>query len=364
MKHLSLLIKPSSSLCNMKCKYCFYHSLADEREVRSYGLMSEKTAESIIKEAFKAAARSVHFAFQGGEPTLIGLEFYKKFIQIVNELNPGLEISYSLQTNGLTVNDDFALFLKENSFLVGLSIDGTRDIHDFLRLDSAKKGTYGRVIKTARLFDKLHVQYNILVVMSSFIAKHIEKVYNSLKKEGFKYLQFIPCLDELDKPLFENSYSLTPELYAESLKQLFMLYYKDYFSGKYISIRYFDNLIFLTRGQNTEMCGMLGYCAGQFVIEGDGTVFPCDFYCVDNWVLGNINELSLEELYESENMNKFIKSSIINDEKCKICDVFALCRGGCRRHRDHYTNGKVGENIYCDALKEFLTFASPYLKRF
>lgn len=365
MKYLTLLIKPSSSHCNMKCKYCFYHSLASGRQTGSYGFMSCKTAESIIEKAFEAAENGVHFAFQGGEPSLIGLDFYKWFVKTANEKNPCLEVTYSLQTNGLDISEEFALFLKENGFLTGLSVDGTREIHDFLRIDKGGSGTYGKVIKTARLFDKTGVDYNILVVLSAKAARHIEKVYNSLKKEGFKYLQFIPCLDELDKPPFLSAHSLTAGLYAESMKKLFKLYYDDYSSNNFISIRYFDNLRSMAKGNRPEMCGMLGFCAGQIVIEGNGTVFPCDFYCTDGWALGNINELSVGQLYESESMKKFIGSSFINDESCKTCDVFALCRGGCRRYRDLKSDGvaRDNKNIYCEANKDFLRYVYPYLIR-
>ena len=363
MKQLSVLIKPSSSLCNMRCKYCFYHDISDDRAVRSYGFMSEKTAKNLIDAAFDTPANSIHFAFQGGEPTLAGLDFYKNFVSLVKLKDPNRLVSFSIQTNGLMIDEPFAAFLAEHHFLAGLSIDGTKDIHDFLRPDAAGNGTYAKTVKTAKLFEKTGVEYNILVVLSATVARHIEKVYSALKREGFRYLQFIPCLDGLDNPPFENGYSLKPALYARCMRQLFQLYFEDYIKGQFVSIRYFDNLVSLAADHLPEMCGMLGYCTGQFVIEGDGTVFPCDFYCTDAWKMGNINTASFSALYEGETMRRFIESSKADDKKCVECPVFTLCRGGCRRNRDLSSNGRAGENIYCGAIREFLEFAAPYLRK-
>ncbi len=363
MEHLTLLIKPASSLCNMRCKYCFYFSLAENRKNKSYGIMQNETAINIIKKAFSCATSSVNFAFQGGEPTLAGLDFFKFFVYKANELNLNkIKIFFSIQTNGLNISEEFAEFFYKNNFLVGLSLDGNKEIHDFLRLDANNKATHNKIIKTAKLFDKYKVEYNILTVVTSYTAKHIEKIYNFFKNNGFKYLQFIPCLDPLDSKPFSFPHSLTPKLYEEFLIKLFKLYYKDYMCGNYVSIRFFDNLVRVFAGQTSEQCGMLGYCNGQFVIEGDGTVFPCDFYCVDNWKTGNINEMNLEEIYKSNKMQEFIKTSIYNNKKCKSCSVYNLCRGGCRRDRDLNSNGIAKENIYCEALYNFFTFAVPYLQ--
>lgn len=362
MEHLTLLIKPASSLCNMRCKYCFYHSLADKRENTSYGIMSEETAVNIIKKAFENANQSVSFAFQGGEPTLAGLDFFAFFVEKVKELNSKkVKVFFSVQTNGLNVSEEFAKLFSEHHFLVGLSLDGNKEIHDFLRIDAAKNGTHSKIMKTARLFEQYNVEYNILTVVSAYTAKHIEKIYRFFKANGFRYLQFIPCLDPLDSEPFSSPHSLTPKLYEDFLKKLFKLYYEDFLSGNYVSIRFFDNVVRMAAGQNSEQCGMLGFCSGQFVIEADGTVFPCDFYCVDNWRLGSINEMSLEELYQSNSMQEFIKTSFYDNEKCKACSVYPLCKGGCRRDRDLSTNGTAKENIYCEAFFRFYTYAKPYL---
>lgn len=406
MEHLTILIKPASSLCNMRCRYCFYSSIADIRENASYGIMSEETADNIIKKALQSSS-SVSFAFQGGEPTIAGLGFFRTFVEKVKEYNTGnaiikatasnagnasnssnsantgnssnsantgnsdnqaskgiKNVFYSMQTNGLNIDEEFAAFLKVNNFLVGLSIDGYKEIHDFLRVDSKGDGTFNRIMKTVRLFEKHKVDFNVLTVINAYTAKHIEKIYTFFKKNNFRYLQFIPCLDPLDRQPLEFDYSLTPALYGKFLKTLFKLYYDDFMNDNYVSIRFFDNLVRVAAGQPSEQCGMLGFCSGQFVIEGDGTVFPCDFYCVDNWQTGNINEMGFDEIYKSDKMQEFIRTSIYDSTKCKACDVYNLCRGGCRRDRDIATNGIAGDsNIYCEALHDFYKFSGPYINQ-
>lgn len=362
MEHLTVMIKLASSLCNMRCRYCFYCDEAENRTTKSYGIMAESTVTRIIEEAFDAATQSVSFMFQGGEPTLAGLDYFHFFAGKVKQQNMNrIKVFYSIQTNGLDISEDFAKFFAENGFLVGLSLDGYRELHDFFRIDAGGYPTHSKVLKTAKLFDRYKVEYNILTVTTAYTAKHIEKIYSFFKNCGFRYLQFIPCLAPLGSEPFSLPHALTPALYEEFLTRLFKLYFADFMAGNYISIRFFDNLVNIAAGQPSEQCGMQGYCPGQLIIEGDGSVFPCDFYCVDYWRLGNIKEMSIEAISKTEKMKEFRTSSLHDDEKCKTCDVYDFCRGGCRRDRDLNIAGAAGENIYCDALYNFFTYAKPYL---
>ena len=192
---LSVLIKPASSLCNMRCTYCFYHDEAEHRDVAFRGIMSSEIAECIIKRAFAESADGVFFAFQGGEPTLAGLEFFENFVRKVKEVNlKNAPVIYTIQTNGLTMDARWAVFLRNNGFLVGLSCDGDKFVHDLLRPDASGKGTYKRVIAAAECMKKYRVDFNILTVVTKNVAKNIKKVYASFKKHGFSYMQFIPCI--------------------------------------------------------------------------------------------------------------------------------------------------------------------------
>ena len=368
--HLTLLIKPASSLCNLRCRYCFYHSLSENRNVGSYGIMRPETAKTLIEKAAEAAKKSITFAFQGGEPSLAGLGYFEHFADYAKEKTSGkkLRINYSIQTNGINMIEEFARFLKANNFLVGLSLDGPKEINDFLRVDPKGEGTHKNITKTAELFDRLKVDYNILTVITAQTAKHIEKIYNYFKNRNFSYLQFIPCLEPLGNSGFGEVYSLTPKLYEKFLTTLFGLWRSDFERGSYISIRFFDNLVRIAANQPSEQCGTQGYCEGQFVIEADGSVFPCDFYCVDNWKTGDILDMSFDEIYNSPNMRKFMETSLYGKysaaegEKCASCEVYRLCRGGCRRDRDGETDGYAKSNAYCGALYNFFRFAEPHLK--
>ncbi len=363
MPPLSVLIKPSSSLCNLKCKYCFYHSIAEKRLTESYGKMSIDTLESIVKKGLEYADSICTFAFQGGEPTLSGLDFFNKLIEFEKKYNiKKIPINNAIQTNGMVINDKWAQFFAGNKFLVGISLDGPKDIHDANRIDLADKGSYKRVMQTIDLFKKYGVEYNILTVINSYTARHINKIYGFFKKNNFKYLQFIPCLDPLEEEPGGHNYSLTPERYTHFLKTLFDLWYNDVSKDSFISIRHFDNLVGMFMGYAPESCGMLGVCSCQFVIEADGGVYPCDFYVIDEWYLGNINEIGYEELRTSKPGMKFVDVSKHVDHACRECRWQTLCRGGCRRSREPFVNGKPVLNYYCESYKEFYEYSAPRLR--
>lgn len=355
MKSINFLIKPSSSKCNMACKYCFYYDIADNRDIKDYGWMSEETAEAIIKKGLNYVENGqITFAFQGGEPTLIGLEFYKYFTCKVKELNTrNAKVQYAIQTNGFTINDDWAEFFVNNNFLVGLSLDGPKVIHDLNRLDKGHNGTYKKIINAANIFKKHNVQFNILVVVSKIVSRKIEQIYKFFKKEGFTYLQFIPCLDELDTEQGKSNYSISSQDYAKFLKRLFDLWYQDYKNGYIVSIRYFDNILSMYLGMEPESCDMRGMCSIQNVVEADGSVYPCDFYVLDKYKMGNINETSIEELFKQIITKLFIEESLPINEKCKTCKWVNLCRGGCKRHQI----GEDNLNRFCEAYQEFFEYS-------
>lgn len=358
MPPIHMLIKPASSLCNMRCKYCFYADVSAHRKTKSYGIMSLKLLETLTKKALQAADDACSFSFQGGEPTLAGLDFFENLIAFQKKYNTkNLVIHNAIQTNGYDLDETWAAFFAKNNFLVGLSVDGSKEMHDAMRVDANGNGTYTKIMKTAALFDQYHVQYNILCVVNNLIARHPQKVYNALKK--FKYLQFIPCLDSFDGQ--KEQYSLDVNRYSVFLKTLFDCYYQDFISGRFVSIRTFDNYILMLSGRPPEACGMSGFCTCYFVIEGDGSVFPCDFYVLDEYKLGNIMTHSFDEMISGERAKAFTQVSTHVDETCRTCNWQNICRGGCRRYREPFVNGKPGLNIHCGAFKAFFDYAYPRL---
>ncbi len=357
MPSLSIMIKPASSLCNMRCEYCFYCDVTEHRDVKSFGFLSEETAENLIVKALDFAdGENIAFAFQGGEPTLRGLPFFEFFVKKVNELNKKMsKIFYGLQTNGTLINDEWATFFKENNFLIGLSLDGDFKNNSF-RVDEKRENAFYKIINASNILNNHGVDFNILTVLTGSCAENIDEILRYFRKREFKFLQFIPCLRPFgDKT--ESSLYMTNEQYKHFLINGFNFYVKEYVKGNYTSIRYFDNLVHLYLGNKTEQCGMCGHCTHQFVIEGNGNVYPCDFYCTDEWLLGNINNSDLKTLAESKKATEFLKESLFVPEECKKCKFYPICRaGGCKRSKE--------DRSYCEAYKGFFEACLPLFRVF
>lgn len=361
MPPISVLIKPASGKCNLKCEYCFYKDIAENRNVSDYGFMSFETLEVIVQKVLTFADEKAIFSFQGGEPTLRGLAFYNALIAYQKKHNvKNVVIENCIQTNGILLDDQWARFLFDNRFLVGLSIDGPKAIHDLFRKDTCGNGTYQTVIQKARLLEKHHVDFNILFVVTKALARDSGKVYSFFQKNNFNFLQFMPCIDPLAEKRGGYEYSLLPTEYAKFLKKFFDRWSDDIFSGKDVSIRYFDNLIRLLMGNAPEMCSMRGVCSCQFVFEADGTCFPCDFYVMEKWRLGNIRDMGIMDFYDTETNQVFLNTSADIADDCLHCKWNKLCRGGCRKDREDTLTGKLVKNYYCRSYKRFFDYA--YLK--
>ncbi len=363
MPPLSMLIKPASGNCNLRCKYCFYNDISENRQTENYGIMEIETLEKLVEKAFDYAEQAVTFAFQGGEPTLVGLDFFRNLIEFEKKYNKNnIQVNNAIQTNGMIIDDKWAKFLADNKFLVGLSLDGPKDIHDSNRIDTKNKGSFNKVMNTVQVFNKYGVEYNILFVVNAYVARHINKIYNFFKKYNFQYLQFIPCLDPLNENPGQHEYSLTPKRYTEFLKKLFDLWYEDFIKGNMVSVRMFDNYVGMVMGYRAEACGMNGECMCQFVVEADGGVYPCDFYVIDEWYLGNLLSQGFAELRDSQAAKRFIETSRYVDPKCKECKWFGICGGGCRRTREPFENDKPVLNYFCSSYMEFFEYAIPRMQ--
>ncbi len=350
MRNVAFLIKPSSSACNMSCKYCFYADVSNSREVKYYGNMSEEVLENLVKRAFDSATESVTFSFQGGEPTLVGLDFYKKLLSLQKQYNKrNVVVNNTIQTNGYEIDEAWAIFLAKNDFLVGLSMDGVVEIHDKFRLNSLGDATFNRVKNTACLFERYNVKFNVLCVVTEQTAERAVEVYDELKRYG--YIQFIPCLDRLDGE--KREYSLSHETYAKFLIETFNRYYADFITGKPVSVRNFDNYVMMLLGQPPENCAMRGRCTPMLVVEGDGSVYPCDFYVLDEWKLGDITQNSIEELLSNAKAYRFEQQSCSRGSECIKCKYFALCGGGCRRECEPIVNKGTLKTVYCEAYCRF-----------
>ena len=353
MPDITVMVKPASGLCNMRCEYCFYMDELEHRAECKLSCMSEKVMERVIKETLQFAENTCTYVFQGGEPTLTGLEFYKKWITYEKKYNVNqVHIYHSIQTNGYMLDDQWCDFLKEHHFLVGISLDGTQRLHDQYRRDRTGEGTFERVMKSIERCKAREIDFNILTVVTSQLASEIEEVYRFYKEQGFGYQQYIACLDPLDREQGRQQYSLQPDMYGEFLIKLFRMWKADLLAGTPVSIRLFENYLCMLLGMRVESCEQRGVCGCQTVIEADGSVYPCDFYALDEYQIGNLAYEDLQSVEKRRREKKFIETSLNHSESCKKCKYFRLCRGGCRRHRDRGEE-LYGQNIFCDSYKLF-----------
>ena len=353
MPPMSVMMKPASGLCNMSCDYCFYCDESSKRGQASYGLMSEETLRNVIRKTMLNASGQITYAYQGGEPSVRGLDFFRKAVELQQKYNrTGLRVNNAFQTNGYAIDEEWCRFFAENHFLVGLSVDGTQEIHDRYRHNQAGQPTYARVLEAARLMDRFQVDYNILTVVTKDIAEQIEAIYTDYKVRGWNYQQYIVCLDPLEEVRGQKPWSITPQLYGTFLTKLFHLWYQDWKRGQAPYIRQFENYIGILLGYQPEACDQRGFCQPQCIVEADGSVYPCDFYALDSWCLGNFNENKYAEIAKHPNNQAFTERSLKLEEDCRSCRHFALCRGGCQRHRDELPDGAY-HNYFCESFRYF-----------
>lgn len=339
LNQLSILIKPASSQCNMRCDYCFYFAIADQRQEVSKGLMTQETVSRIIDECFFVtnSTATIHFSFQGGEPTLAGIEFFKNFVDEVHIKKEYRTIHYSLQTNGTIINDEWVSFFKQEDFLIGISIDGYSSNHDHYRkLSDRVTPTYSLVLSNYQKLRKSDVRVNVLTVLTNSLAMNPYRFFKWLLANKITHVQIIPCLN-----------GLKPQVYQHFFNTLFDLYKEHLESDKLIHISLFDNLFMMLNNQYPSQCGMLGNCAMQSVIEANGDIYPCDFYTDDFHCLGNIHTESLGSIFKKESLKQFIKKEPLS-EPCSSCEVLKMCFGNCKALKTTFI-----DKSYC-GYREFL----------
>lgn len=347
------MIKPAGGMCNLACKYCFYCDVIESRKTQNFTktIMDYDTQKRLVLEALEYAnGDEIYFAFQGGEPLLAGLDYYKNFVKLVKENNKlGSKIFYNIQTNGTLINTDWATFFKDNDFLLGLSLDGNK-LSNVYRKTKYNIDTFDLVYEKTHILKRYKVDFNMLVVLTDLVSKNIKEIYQFFKKENLSFLQFTPCLNPFNKS--SEKKFLTEKGMKIFLDEAFTLYAKDFLNDSYVSIRLFDNWVRIFLSEPPEQCGLMGYCYRQVVSEYNGDIYPCDFYCIDEYKLGNINDTSLKTLLSSNIAKSFIESSFKIDSKCKDCKYYNICRqGGCKRLRQ--------SDDFCKVYKEFFKKAEP-----
>ncbi len=363
MRYFSFLIKPASGLCNLRCRYCFYEDETNNRSEKSRGIMTGETADLLLERTFSQIEPRgrVSFAFQGGEPTVAGLPFFRRFVDRVQALRPqDVSVSYAIQTNGTLLDDAWASFFQENGFLVGISLDGEKSLHNLYRTDASNEDTWNRAVRGLRLLQKHKVDVNALCVVTAQTARHAEQTYRTLKALGFEYIQYIACMDPMGEPRGTRPWSLSPAAYGKFLCRLFDCWYQDWETGRYHSIRLFDDYIHILLGDGASTCATCGRCGSYFLVEADGAVYPCDFFALDDWCMGSLKTHSFSELAASDAAKRFLQEGRQKPAACADCRYGSICNGGCRN--DWVRDGLGVRNYYCEAFRALLDYAMPRMR--
>jgi len=355
-----LLIKPAGPDCNLSCSYCFYKS----KNLLSFSPCPHRMTDDILVESLRqarvASTDALTICWQGGEPTLMGLDFFKRALELEERFCPGEKTANALQTNGLLIDKEWARFLKKNDFLVGLSIDGPKHIHDKYRCNAAGHGSWASVIDSAKLLLDEGVSVNALSVITDYSVKFPLEIYEFNMSIGLDHMQFIPCVDNyFDGHKLNSTFYPQPEDLGKFLTNIFDIWYSALGTSKQTFVRFFEDVFFKYMGLSSPDCSLLEECGNYVVIEHNGDVYPCDFFVEDRWLLGNIINGQIKHMLNSAMQNEFGKKKRTLPHNCISCQWLNYCRGGCPKDRLENT----GLNRFCQAYKIFFEHADSRFKR-
>ena len=360
----SILIKPAGPDCNMACTYCFYlekESMFRETDVHR---MKEEVLEEMIRQVMSQAGEHVSFGWQGGEPTLMGLPFFKKVVEFQKRYGSGQTVGNGLQTNGLLLDEKWANFLKENRFLVGLSLDGPKHIHDHYRKTKGGGGTWERVMKSAKLLLNEGAAVNAVSLVSDYSVRFPEEIYNFHKNCGLTFMQFIPCVETDPKdPAKIAPFSVSHIEYGKFLCTLFDLWKADFDEEKpTTSVRFFESVFSTYVGLESPECTLLEECGIYVVVEHNGDVYACDFFVEPDWKLGSIKDGKLIDMLNSDKQMEFGRMKAELPALCESCKWLIHCRGGCTKDRIRDPRDKK-LNHFCESYKMFFEHADTSLRK-
>ncbi len=357
----SLLIKPASALCNLDCTYCFYLDReADPYKDLAARTMTGDTLERLVDTYMFYSYPNSVFAFQGGEPTLAGLPFFRKLVELQKECGrDGQNVSNALQTNAVLINRDWCGLFREYNWLLGVSLDGPEEIHDSYRFNKAGHGTWKRVIESVELLQNEKVEFNILCVLNQANVEKPRELYGFFKKLGVDNVQFIP-LSEFDAAGNLLPFTVTPEQYGRFLCEVFDLWWPD---RRKMRIRFFDNLAEALAGQKPGSCTMHETCDSYVVVEYNGDIYPCDFFVEKEWKIGNIMVDSWPEIARRQRRYNFASKKTLAHPDCQVCEHQAICHGGCPKFRHARHRRFEDLDYFCPAYKMIYPKAIGPLRR-
>lgn len=355
-----VMLKPRGAICNLDCKYCYF--LAKEMMYPgSRFRMADDLLETYTKQYIDAQrVPEVTFAWQGGEPTLMGLDFFKRAVELQQQYRkPGMRIHNAFQTNGVLLDDDWCRFFHQHNFLIGLSVDGPKPIHDAYRVDKGGRPTFDRVMAGLALLKKHKVEFNILTTVHAANADHGVEVYRCLRDEvGTQFMQFIPIVERDNETGYQEGdevtdRSLTAEQYGHFLITIFDEWVRRDVGRVFVQI--FDVALAAWAGERPGLCIFEETCGLALAMEHNGDLFACDHFVEPNYRLGNIQEIPLLDMVASAEQRQFgLDKRDKLPQYCRECEVRFVCNGGCPKDRFINTpTGEPGLNYLCGGLRAF-----------
>ncbi|MGD1101380.1 MAG: anaerobic sulfatase-maturation protein [Terriglobia bacterium] len=374
-----VMAKPVGPICNLDCRYCFYLEKENLYGKKQDWAMPDAVLESYISQFIAAQdTPAISFAWQGGEPTLLGVNFFRKVIAIQNKYANGKKIENAFQTNGVLLDDRWGEFLAENHFLIGISMDGPAELHDFYRVDKGGAPTFDRVMRGLRFLKKHQVEFNALTVVNRQNSQHPLRVYRFLKGIGCQFMQFIPIVERVAKAANPDGlvlisprdphaaevseWSVEPRQYGVFLCAIFDEWVRKDVGNYYVQL--FDVALEGWLGLEPSLCVFRPTCGAAMVLEHNGDLYSCDHYVYPENKLGNILEQLLEGLVNSAPQRSFgLDKRDSLPRYCRECDVRFACNGECPKHRFIMTpDGEPGLNYLCAGYKLFFKHVDPYMK--
>jgi len=362
LRPFNIMAKPVCGICNLNCRYCYYTSKPSELypDVREF-MMTPDILEAYTHQYLSAGLEQTDFGWQGGEPTLAGLDFFRKAVNLQEQHAADKQrVANGLQTNGTLLNDEWCEFLSEKDFLVGISIDGPPQWHDAFRRDGAGNPSFHRAWSGLELMRKHGVEFNALATLNSANATHGGDIYRYFVNRGVQYLQFIPIL-EPGPGGQPADFSCTGEQFGRFMLEVFEVW-ADRDIGK-VSERFIDNCLHQIIFGNASMCCYSERCANALVLEFNGDVYACDHFVLKKWLVGNIMARPLEDLVRDDKLNEFAKMKTQLPEACKDCEFLPFCNSGCPKHHRPIGTDAKRVNHFCEGYKMFFSHALGELKR-
>lgn len=360
LKPFSLLVKPASADCNLRCQYCFYLKKCELYPDAAAHRMTDEVLETIVSSYLDTEQPVYSFGWQGGEPALMGLDFFKRANDLQQMHGKGsARIANGFQTNGTLVDDAFAAYLSGNKYLVGLSLDGPGEIHDLFRRTANGRGTHSDMVKCVERFQRNNVEFNVLTMVTSESVKRGGEIYDYLCEMGIFHHQYIPCVefDEKGEPM---PFSISGEEWGDFLCEVFDKWSTG--DARRVSVRLFDGIVDFMVEREYFLCHMGGNCCQYFVVEYNGDVYPCDFFVDKDSKLGNIMYNSWEEMQSSASYHEFGKQKNQWNSQCSRCPYLAYCSGDCLKHRLCGVGEPTRKSWLCSGWKKFYGHSLPRFK--